>query len=478
MDQRDRDVLGARAGRAPARRRRAFALGFLATVSVELAAFAGPGDVHLLPARVELAPGQWVPAGGAGDAELRQVGAELDATLREAAVDLGLRIAAARPSGPETAPQGSRASLVGLAPEDWVVAAEFHRKDGGLLLRIAAVPPRSRVELVREEELALADLAALDVRTVVMLRDLIEMGRSGRRTPAPSARDLPPAPEEPPRSSGRPVLALSAAIFGGYVGFTIQRASGSADSRLVYPLVALGAGLGLGASLLVADEWNIGTGDAWFISAGALWPTLSGVLIAESYGASPNSQYLYGLSAATAGISLSAVAIAVHPMSEGGAVLAHSGGAFGGVLGAMTQVAIDGETGGSITRGAGYGTGAGVLLGGVLATQVTASPSRVLLVDLSASLGGLAGAALASPLLLTDEKDPTRTRLWIASAGVGTIAGGVIGWYLTAPKKSASKHEPLPFIPYANLAPSYGGYANLAPPSGSRGLELGVRGRW
>jgi hypothetical protein len=155
-------------------------------------------------------------------------------------------------------------------------------------------------------------------------------------------------------------------------------------------------------------------------------------------------------------------------LSVGGAVIAHSGGAFGALLGAMTQVAVDGETGRSISRGVGYGSGAGVLLGGILATQAAAvSPSRVLLVDLSASLGGLAGAALASPLLLTDESDPTRTRLWLVSAGVGTITGGVIGWYLTAPKASrASPHASLPFVPYANL------------PAAGRGLELGVHGSW
>jgi hypothetical protein len=468
LDQRNGDVLGRGAAKAPrsgrARRRAAALLALFAGFVGERAAHAGDTDVHVLPARVEVVPTQTAPANLADDESVRKLSAEIDATLREAALDLGLTVAPLRPGADATVPP----SIVGFAPSDWVVAPTFRVDERGVHLRLVAVAPGSRVELAREEALAHAELASLDVRTVVMLRDLVETGRTGMRPKTTAKVALPPPDPGAPRSQGRPVLALNAAIFGGYVGFTIQRASGSADSRLVYPLVALGAGLGLGASLLVADEWDIGVGDAWFLSAGGVWPTLSGVLIAESYGASPNSQYLYGLSAATAGISLSAIAIAIEPMSEGGAVLAHSGGAFGSLLGAMTQMAVEGKTGEPLTRGLGFGAGAGVLLGGVMATQVTASPSRVLLVDLSASLGWLAGAALASPLLLTEETDPTRTRLWLVSAGVGTIAGGVIGWYATAPRPGATDSGSLPFIPYANVTPAARG----------TGFELGVHGRF
>jgi hypothetical protein len=243
---------------------------------------------------------------------------------------------------------------------------------------------------------------------------------------------------------------------GGYFGFAIQRASGSSDSRLVYPLVALGTGLGLGASLLVADEWNISTGDAWYLSAGMWWPLASGVLLAQSYGVKEDNVYLYGLVGAGAGLALASTAVATHPISEGGAVLAHSGGAFGALLGAMTDAAIQGTTGESLKRGIGYGTGVGVLLGGAMATQVTITPSRALLVDLSASLGAVAGAALASPLLLVDESDPARTRLWLASAGAGTIAGGIVGWYATAsaPPGVPEKQSALSILPYGGVTPS------------------------
>jgi len=226
-------------------------------------------------------------------------------------------------------------------------------------------------------------------------------------------------------------------------------------------LVALGTGLGLGASLLVADEWNISSGDAWYLSAGMWWPLTSGVLLAQSYGVKQDNVYLYGLVGAGSGLALASAAVATHPISEGGAVLAHSGGAFGALLGAMTDAAIRGTTGESLQRGIGYGTGAGVLIGGAVATQVTITPSRALLLDLSASLGAVAGAALASPLLLVDESDPMRTRLWLASAGVGTIAGGVVGWYATAPSGPVAPAKPsaLSILPYGGVTPSKNGSA-------------------
>jgi hypothetical protein len=135
----------------------------------------------------------------------------------------------------------------------------------------------------------------------------------------------------------------------------------------------------------------------------------------------------------------------------------------------MTQVMVEGSTDASVERGVGYGAGAGVLLGGFLATRSAISPSRVLLVDLSASLGGLAGAAIASPLLLVDDTGPSRTRLWVASAALGTIGGGVVGWYVTASSDKATASSALPFLPYARALPN---------PRGGSTWDLGVTGDW
>jgi len=113
-----------------------------------------------------------------------------------------------------------------------------------------------------------------------------------------------------------------------------------------------------------------------------------------------------------------------------------------------------------------------VLTAGALATQVKVTSSRMLLIDLAASLGALTGAAAASPLLLVDEsEDPTRNRVWLASIGAGTVIGGAIGWLST--RSAAIKDErSLLATPYFNLEP-----AN--PLRGTRSfMSLGLQGLW
>ncbi|HVR20809.1 MAG TPA: hypothetical protein VMS65_13960, partial [Polyangiaceae bacterium] len=211
-------------------------------------------------------------------------------------------------------------------------------------------------------------------------------------------------------------------------------------------------------------EWNIGEGDAWYLAAGIYWPGASGFLLAESYGKTPDERYAYGLLGATAGLGLGTVALATGRMNEGGAVLTHSGGAFGMLFGAMTQIAIDGSSDATPTRGMGFGTGAGVVAAGVVATQVDITASRMLLLDLSVSLGWLGGAALASPLLYVEEQKETKLRLWLGAVAAGAVAGGAIGWYAT--EKDSGRTTTLRVLPYAVLTPS--------PAGGSS--EVGVMG--
>src|SRR6185436_15659268 len=163
--------------------------------------------------------------------------------------------------------------------------------------------------------------------------------------------------------------------------------------------------IGLGASVLVAEEWDIGLGDAWYLSAGTWWPIVSELSLAKSYGVRSGDAYVGGMAAAAGGITLSVAALTLHPISEGGAVVAHTGGAFGTLFGGISELAYRGNTKLTPYRGIGYGAGLGVLVGGALGTQARISASRMLLIDLSASLGALTGAAAASPLLLVEEKE-------------------------------------------------------------------------
>lgn len=260
-----------------------------------------------------------------------------------------------------------------------------------------------------------------------------------------------PALAVPARSRGRATLALNAAIFGGFVGYSIQRSSGSDDPRLLYPLMALGTGMGLGASMIIAEEWDVGIGDAWFLSAGAFWPAAAGLLIADGRNVTPSSErYAYGLAGAGAGIGLATFALTFRGMGEGAALLTHSGGAFGTVIGGLTELAVHGSTdAGTPSLGMGYGAASGVLVAGALAAQFQPPSSRVLGLDIGAGLGGLAGAAVTSPFLF-GKRTEGRERTFLLSTMAGTVVGGTIGW-LAAPSSSSSTEAASRGLPIAGV---------------------------
>jgi len=405
--------------------------------------------------------------------ELERIAHRLDSSLREAVQDLGLTLDVSE--RPSTAPHElSEDALVERAQKSWVVSPRLEPQDGALRLRILAVAPGSKVLLVRAQEV---EPREIELRAMVMMRDVVQTGRG-----APTREHGLPQPREEQgvaeraRSAGRAVLALNSAVLGGYIGYSIQRASGSDDPRLTYPLIALGTGIGLGASMIVADEWDVGLGDAWYLSAGMIWPTAAGLLLAHSYDVEPESdRHVYGLVGAAIGLSLATAALTFEGMGEGGATLAHSGGAFGLLLGGVAQLAYEGRTDITPTRGMGYGTGIGVLTAGLLATQVRTSPSRVLLVDLGASLGALTGAAAASPLLFVEEGESEgRSRAWLSSIAAGTIAGGVLAFWLTRPVERPQNPRPASsfVLPFAGvIGESTGPNGRTAPLVG-----LGLRG--
>jgi hypothetical protein len=411
----------------------------LAALTVTAGAQAGPTDVVALPA----APAHAEPA---PDATVEALLPRLDQLVSEAIQDLGLTLAL-EPRGARDIPADEE--LVERARDSWVVLPTLELDGHSLRVRIVAIRPGTRVLLTRSE---LSSQEDLDVRVAVMMRDLVQ----ARPEPAAANPSTPPVDESPepaePRSSGRAVLALNAAVFGGYVGYSIQAASGSADERLVYPLVALGTGVGLGASMLVADEWDVSVGGAWFLSGGLWWPTSAGLLLSAYYEVPKEDRYVYGVVSGTSGVALAVAAMSLSRITEGDAALAHSGGVLGMGLGGLTQLFVQGTTGETPIGGMGYGAALGTLGAGVLATQLDVRASRVLLIDLGATLGALTGAAAASPLLLVDEEESKpRTRLWLGSIFAGSLLGAGIGWWTT--RQSEGHASSLPGLPYAIATP-------------------------
>ncbi|MGE0325532.1 MAG: hypothetical protein AB7K71_00995 [Polyangiaceae bacterium] len=309
---------------------------------------------------------------------------------------------------------------------DWVLLPELAAERGKLRIRLTVVAPGSSVLLVRTELVSPRDL---EVRLAVMVRDLVQTGRGGRGTQERNPVEL--TTRDRARGDGRAVLALNSAVLGGYIGYSLQRSSGSDDPRLTYPLIALGTGIGLGGSMIVADEWDVGLGDAWYLSAAMVWPTSAGVLLASGYDVREEDQFAYGLLGAAAGVSSATFALTFKGMGEGGAVLTHSGGFFGLMIGGLTQVGIDGKTDETPSRGMGYGAALGVVSAGLLATQFEISASRALLIDLGIGLGALTGAAVASPLVFSDDTGEKENRYWAGSVAAGAVAGALIAYWMT-----------------------------------------------
>jgi len=412
----------------------------LVALTVTAAAHAGPNDVVALSA----APAHEAPP----DAGIDVLLPRLDQLVSEAVQDLGLTLAL-EPHAAREVPADEE--LVKRARESWVVLPTVERDGRALRLRIVAIRPGTRVMLTRSERSSPEDL---DVRVAVMMRDLLQSRVLAEPASGPAPASAEDVEAREPRSSGRAVLALNAAVFGGYVGYSIQAASGSSDERLVYPLVALGTGVGLGASMLVADEWDIRVGGAWFLSAGLWWPTSAGLLLAAHHDVPKEDRYVYGVVSGTAGVALAVAAMSASRVTDGDAALAHTGGVLGMGLGGLGQLFAEGSTSKTPIGGMGYGAALGTLGAGVLATQLNVKASRVLLVDLGATLGALTGAAAGSPLLLVDEQESkSRTRAWLGSIFAGTVLGAGIGWWSTRKVETTTPRGSLAALPYAVATP-------------------------
>jgi hypothetical protein len=394
-----------------------------------------------------------------------QLKQDVEQTLRDTLPDLAINDAEVTVLGTNGDWQRLAASLTETARWRFFVVLE-HTSDG-IDLNVAAVPAASRVVALRSDH---TTVDQVQVRTIALARDLVQ-AHGDKPSSEPSNRDCPPCRTQTrTRSSGRAVLVFNTALIGAYAGYSIQRAGGSSDARLTYPLLALGTGIGIGAGMVVAEEWDVGYGDAWYFSAGAMWPTLSALLLAEGYQTRPeDARFMIGLGGTLGGMSLATFVLASGRVSQGSAALAHSGGAIGLLLGGLGEMTIRGRTGFIPERGMGYGAAAGVLVAGAAGPLgFKVAPSQVLMMDLGAGLGSLVAAAAASPLVALGDASEDRHRLWLASVAAGTVAGAIVGYSLTTnADERASLSQATPFASYL---PAHDGEAGS--------FHLGMQGKW
>lgn len=400
--------------------------------------------------------------------DLAPLARRLDAVLEEAVRDFGMTPLLGQPA----IGQRDEPSLTELARQAAVLSPELGLRGSDLELRLVLVPRTSNVLLVRAQ---LVEPGDVEVRSIGMLRELLEP-TSGVREDCPPVTEASAAESLQPsaRSEGRVVLALHAAALGGYLGFALQRASGSDDVRLTYPLAALGAAVGVGSAVIVADEWDIDIGRAWFLGAAMVWPAVGTLLLVHPDGpSSPGRRYLLGVLGSVGGLTLATAGLVLGDVHEGGAALTHSGAAFGLLMGGLAEMTIAGDAQLTPRTGMGFGTLGGVVVAGALATQFEGpSATDMLAIDLSALLGGLTGAALGTPVLVSQDQSPTRDRIWLSGIMLGTVAGaGISYWILRDEGGGRSRDEQVS---------EAGSQLSFAPQLGWAGTPLGfgVTGTW
>lgn len=354
---------------------------------------------------------------------------EVESAIKEALQDLGLALDVGAQLPGDGVRELDLVQRAGGGAGAWVISPRIEQLSSDrFVLRLVAVPPKGATLLVRVEQVDGAHLAA---RAVVMLRDLVSM-KLAAPPPSGSTEEGPRASEESAgRSRGRTVLAASSSLFGLYGAFAIYK-TGSSDERLLYPLLLLGSGLGLGASLIVADEWDVTPGAAWTIAAGTWWGTLAGLNLAAGNNVQPTSnRYAWGLVGGLGGTALTVLAVAATRFDDGDAALVHSGAVLGTFTGSLIEALWRGDLGSqSPNKGFGWGSAAGLVGGGVVASLVQTTPARVFLIDLGCGIGALGGAAVTSPLVFKDKTDE-KTRGFVSGVLAGTLVGGAVAYFVT-----------------------------------------------
>jgi hypothetical protein len=302
------------------------------------------------------------------DRELAPLAATIDATLSDAARDLGFTLVPASEGTPGALVV--RVSLSQSSPEQFTLQVYTGAERREVIVGRADIVPRA----------------------VALFRDLV---RPNTVPPAQAA-----APAKAKKLAGRITLMANAGAFGGLVGFSIQMTSGSADPRLLVPLTVVGAGIGLGASFLASEEWEVGPADAWYFAAGAWWPTAAGHLIFQGRFAGTRQdrdRWGFGLVGGGVGGTLAILGLALHPMSDAGAILANAAGAGGLGVGALLELAARRSAAHAPYSGMGYGAALGWLAGAAVALHLKPS-KRKDKIAAGMPLFGVLGESSAGPL--------------------------------------------------------------------------------
>jgi hypothetical protein len=243
--------------------------------------------------------------------------------------------------------------------------------------------------------------------------------------------EVPPlklvAPRERGERDGRAAIVIGSSAYGIWLGVAVDVLFGNDDVRgaIIPPLLGMGAGLAI--SLLATANHPIDGGQSWAIITGMEYGSINGALWAG--GLDLDSEEVVGTALAT-GLGSSAVGLLVaeklHP-GQGDVEVVRSGLLWGTVTGLLAMAAISpdsDET--SFFRVGAISMNLGFLGGLALAASFDVSRNRDLVIDAGALGGGFVGLGVS----------------WLATAGPqgpngralagGTIAGLYAGMILAA----------------------------------------------
>jgi hypothetical protein len=268
-----------------------------------------------------------------------------------------------------------------------------------------------------------------------------------------------PEEEEPEKEldqSGRMELALSSAMFGMTLPLTLMLAAGVGQDRWYYypPFMLLGGGVALATSLLITWKLKVTAGDAAMFDACLGWGLGNGALIPIAAGKlDPRSIMIGVIVGSSVGLVGGILAAALFDPSRGDAALVSTFASWGSLYAAgITWMVLPDDPNPwrpymiATLVGMDVGLAAGILA----AVFLEVSPKRLGWINLAGMLGGLLGATVGMPIVLS-KKNPG-DKEWrgygamvVSFATLGLVLGSVFTAKMDRKGKKKNKNKKVGF---------------------------------
>ena len=224
--------------------------------------------------------------------------------------------------------------------------------------------------------------------------------------------------------------------YGTAQGLLTGAALGGIDDGIeAAPVIGglLGGGVGLAGTYLLTRERDISAGTATTIGWGGVWGGLLGGAIVDLAGIGTSTPTGVARGAALGGLLGGGAGWLVASNTEPSAAesaFVNSLGLYGTAGALLIGVAIDPVEVEAYTLNAVIGAGVGLGAGLLLSSSVEVSPTRMLWVDLGASLGAAVPWVLIYPVI-ADASSPVDEQVLGAVSLATMLGGGYLAWHWT-----------------------------------------------